>query len=247
MPVQPFRVITRPVRRNSPRFQPYAAYHEELKSPLSFWAAVPSAAQLDNFNVGGAQALNARVGWSTGHNINLDGNLSTDAVPTKAVEPGTSVSNIWATLMDANQESGFIFTAADSTSLHVRLGSPTASPQTIGYECQVGWNGGIDISKANAGTLIHSRPVGTFPNGAVGDAYCFQAIYDTLNVWRKPAAGSWTLLTWVNDISFLAGGYIGLGARSGSTGTIDAFFGGSVPFAVPRLMQYTRRVMGAGA
>lgn len=195
-------------------------------------AQVPNQAALDTFNAGALQALTARAGWGAGHNKTGDASFTTDAAPTYANEGGGATSNIWGTQFSADQESIFtVGTVADTTGAIVRANAAGSTPLTGAYEFSYGWNGGWGLYPANSSTPIASGAGGSWPNLAAGDQIALQAIGSWLHMWRKPSAGSWTLMASVQDTVTAGVGYAGMSAVSGSTGRVDSFAAG--PVALP--------------
>lgn len=195
----------------------------------------PSTPVLDSFNSGPTQALSTRPGWGSGHWGVGDFDYQTDSVPTVAnCALGTQASNVWGSLLTADQEAWFTFGAqVDSTQIIIRGNSASSTSLSAGYIARISWNGPVTIESIGHSVLIS----GVAASPAVGDSYCFQAIGTIFSVYRKPSGGAWGMMIQTADSVTNAAGYIGMLNPSGSPVSIDEFGGGNVPYVAPTFVE----------
>lgn len=109
--------------------------------------------------------------------------------------------------------------------------------------------GGVGTTSADGYSVYHN-PTTTYQfyritNGAAtqlgtnqtqaisdGDSWGAAMIGNTITVWHKPAAGSWTELASVTDSTYPGAGNIGFFMGTNGVTRIDNFFGGTIVSAV---------------
>lgn len=187
----------------------------------------PTTSILDDFNrADNTSSLGASWSSPIESGFSSFGILSNQAYPA-----GGFRDNYWNTSYAADQEV-FVTVAAINditgfTRIFARLNTPGGSVYN-GYALELNANvPSAYLTKFVAGAQTDISG-GTSSSLVAGDSFCLVCSGTNISHWRKPAAGSWTLVNTVVDSSITSGGFLGLHTRDETLVRFNDFGGGSI-------------------
>ncbi len=193
-------------------------------------ATTPSLGVLDNFNRAN-QGPQPSSSWSKfGGSVGEGLQVSSNAV-TRTSSGSYRQGSYWNPSTFGPDSQVYVTvnnrTAGDEIELGVRLNSVGAGT-TTGYSLNIDGNDNWGFSKYTNGNGS-GLDTGTVKSIAVGDKIGLTVSGSTLTAWHKPAAGSWTVVSTINDSTYTGAGYIGANIAGSSSSAIDDFSGGTTP------------------
>lgn len=198
--------------------------HRSSVSGTGNFLSFPTTPILDNFNR--ANEGPPATGWTTiANGVEVISNElagDTESASGTSLWSGGSFNayqEVYCTITAQGAEEGpalYFRSASDlSTYCYLRV-RPTAIPNTHWFQL---------IDSSGGGTLFYDENL-TFN---VGDSVGLRAFNTTVEVYRKPAGGSWGLI-FTSTVSIVAAGYIGTSLSD--TARIDDFGGGNVTTSI---------------